>query len=810
MIGNAHIDPVWLWTAAEGRQEVIDTCRSALDRMNETPEFVFCRSSAATYAWLEWAAPDVFREVARRIAERRWIPVGGWWEQPDCNVPCGESLIRQALIGKSYFTDRFGVEVSVGYNVDTFGHTWTLAQILAACGYQYYVFFRPGPHEKALPASVFWWEGPDGSRVLTARPAGHYNTGPGEIEARIREASDAIEPGLRDGMAFFGVGNHGGGPTRENIASILALRQRPELPNLVFSHPEAFFGAVLAGTADFPVVRDELQYHARGCYTSVSAIKRANRQAENALLDAEFRTALAGVLVGHGGDRPAIRRGWQTVLFNQFHDIMAGTSIRAACDDAVRQNELVIGLSNDESRSAAETVAAHVDTSAPGGQALVVFNPLSWERHDVVEAEVNWREGAAEVAVEDADGCEAPSQTLRSVWSGGGRSVRLLAMARVRPCGYTRLRVRPREAAAAADMPASVEEMSNGLVMMVFGEGSDWVRSLTGMDEGLEVLDGGGCSLVVLDDPSDTWSHGIDRFREEVGRFEVVGRPTVVEWGPLRWTVRREGSWGESRAWQEFSLRCGSRQLEVRLEVDWHEKHRMLKLSVPTRVQDGEATYEIPYGAIVRPATGDEEPAQRWVDVSGQITDSSGRARPYGVSLLNDCKYGFDIAGAEIRMSVLRSPIYAFHDPAQVIPGETYEYTDQGRQVVCYAIIPHRDTWREAETVRRAAEWNRPCLVLHEPAHGGSLPPTYTFVTTDRPNVDVECVKPAEVGEEIIIRLRETWGQATETRVTLDEAHIVPLSFRGWEIKTIAVQRGDGGWKVRETDMVERDVRGEE
>lgn len=370
------------------------------------------------------------------------------------------------------------------------------------------------------------------------------------------------------------------------------------------------------------------------------------------------------------------------------------------------------------------------------------------------------------------------------------------------------MRVRPREAAAAADMPASVDQMSNGLVVVTFGQGTDWLRSLKDTEEGLEVL-GGGCSLVVLDDPSDTWSHGIDRFRDEIGRFEVVGRPTVVEWGPLRWTVRMEGRWGASRAWQEFRLRRGSKQLEVRLEVDWHEKHRMLKLSVSTRVQGGEATYEIPYGAIVRPATGDEEPAQRWVDVSGKIMDNSGQARPYGVSLLNDCKYGFDIAGAEIRMSVLHSPIYAFHDPAQVVPGEAYEYTDQGRQVVRYAIIPHRDTWREAETVRRAAEWNRPCLVLHEPAHDGRLPAAYTFVTTDQPNVDVECVKPAEVGEEIVIRLRETWGQATKSRVTLDEAHIVPLSFRRWEIKTIAVQRGDDGWKVRETDMVEREVRQE-
>jgi alpha-mannosidase len=671
---------------------------------------------------------------------------------------------------------------------------------------RYYVFFRPGPHEKALPAGLFWWEGPDGSRSLAARPPGHYNTGPEEIEWRIREAAAAIEPGLSDGMAFYGVGNHGGGPTKQNIASILSLRELADLPNLVFSHPQAFFEAALATRDDFPVARDELQYHSRGCYTSVAAIKATNRLAEHALLDAELCSSLAAVLVGKAPERDGLAQGWRTVLFNQFHDIMAGTSIRAACDEAVERNRLVIGIANNMARDAAETVAAHVDTSAPG-QALVVINPLSWRRNDLVEAEVNWREAARGIVVEDEHGTELPTQLLRSVWSGGGRSARLLAHTSIGPCGYTALRVKPREAPARlASGPGTAATIDNGALRVTFGRGAEWIKSLKDVENGLEVGEGAFCSLVVLGDPSDTWSHGVDRFRDEIGRFEVVGEPTVVEWGPLRWTVRLEGAWGDSRAWQEFSLSRGRRQLDVRLEVDWHERHRMLKLALPTRVREGEATYEIPYGAIVRPATGDEEPAQRWVDVSGEAATDSGETIPYGVGLLNNCKYGFDILDSEIRMTVLRSPIYAFHDPAQVVPGETYEYTDQGRQVVCYSVVPHRATWREAEIVRRAAELNRPCLVLHEPAHSGRLPRTYTLVTTDRPNVDVEVVKPAERGEEIIIRLRETTGAATECSVILPGPQRVPLSFRGWEIKTIAVAPQGSEWQVRETDLLERDL----
>ncbi len=805
LVGNAHIDPVWLWTAVEGRQEVIDTCRSALDRMAETHEFVFCRSSAATYRWLEDAAPTIFREVRQRVLEGRWIPLGGWWIQPDCNIPSGESLIRQGLVGKSYFKDRFGVDIAVGYNVDSFGHAWTLPQIMAGMGLRYYVFFRPGPHEKELPGWVFWWQAPDGSRVLAARPPGHYNTGPEEITQRIQEAAAAIPEGLGEGMAFYGVGNHGGGPTKRNIASIIALRERPDLPTLKFSHPQAFFQAALASQTDFPVVQDELQYHARGCYTSLTAIKRANRAAENALLSAELWTTMSRTFLGDEIDRRELRQAWETVLFNQFHDILAGTSIRAACDEALSDNQLIIDISNNKAKCAARRLAASVNTSsAEQREALIVFNPLGWERDDAVPFEVNWRASDPGLTVEDMGGRRLASQVLESCWSGGGRSVGGLIQTKIGPCGYTTLWVRPADdRGQTTGKPTTARVIDNGMVRVEFGNGGEWIKCLEDLEEGIEVTGPGCAGLVVLDDPSDTWSHGVDRFDEEIGAFEAVGEPAVIEWGPIRWTVRLAGRWGKSRTWQDFSLTRGRKQVDVRLALDWHEKHRILKLRVPTRVRGGEATFEIPYGAIVRPATGDEQPAQRWVDLSGRIDGGGGEA-PYGVALLNDSRYGFDIRDAEIRMSVVRSPIYAFHDPAQVVPDETYEYTDQGRHVVRYAIVPHQGTWREAAVVRRAAEFNRPCLVLQEPAHDGLLPPSYAFVATDCPNVDVEAVKPAERGSDTIVRLRETSGRDANCRLLLAGSQTLKLALRAWEIKTLAVSPSDGEWYAEETNLLER------
>lgn len=361
MIGNAHIDPVWFWRWKEGKAEVIATCRSALDRMKETPTFIFFRSSAVTYRWLEEDEPEMFEEIRQRVREGRWNIVNGWWVQPDCNLPCGESFVRQGLYGQRYFMDRFGVRAKVGYNVDSFGHCATLPQILKKCGLDYYVFFRPGPHEKDLPSPLFWWEAPDGSRVLACRPPHHYNSGPDEIEERILQAYEETLPGLRDVMCFYGVGNHGGGPTKRNIQSILKLDADPAMPAVRFSTPDAFFEKVLPQCADLPVVREDLQHHARGCYTSVSALKRHHRRCESLLMTAEkFASVVHGWFDGRYPQR-ALVRGWKHVLFNQFHDILGGTCIRPACEDAealYRETYRMAGGALDE---ALHRIAARVD-----------------------------------------------------------------------------------------------------------------------------------------------------------------------------------------------------------------------------------------------------------------------------------------------------------------------------------------------------------------------------------------------------------------------------------------------------------------
>ena len=280
MIGNAHLDPVWLWRWQEGFQASKATFRSALDLLREHDDFVFTSSSAAFYAWLEQHDPAIFAEIKQRIAEARWQIVGGWWVQPDCNLPGGESFVRQALYGQRYFQSRFGVHATVGYNVDSFGHHAMLPQLLRKSGMDSYVFTRPAPHEKGLPGSVFWWEADDGSRVLAFRILYEYNSWGKHLEPFVRRTMAEAKTPHDTLMCFYGVGNHGGGPTRENLASIRHMNADPAFPNLIFSTPRAFFDALLAQNLPIPTVHDELHHHASGCYAAHSGVKRWNRQAE--------------------------------------------------------------------------------------------------------------------------------------------------------------------------------------------------------------------------------------------------------------------------------------------------------------------------------------------------------------------------------------------------------------------------------------------------------------------------------------------------------------------------------------------------
>ena len=339
LVGNAHLDPVWLWRWPEGCAEAIGTCWAAVELLAEHPGMIFTRGEAVVYRWIEEMDPELFGRIQELVHAQRWVIVNGWWLQPDCNLPSGEAFIRQALYGKSYFRDRFGVDVTVGYNVDSFGHAATLPMLLRHTGFTSYVFMRPMEHEHALPSSLFDWVAPDGSSVTTFRLSVSYNTSDSwPIDRKVEQVQALAATQGIPLMCFYGVGNHGGGPTRRHLAEIAQLQA--EGKDIVLSDPNRYFAEVAA--LPRPTVSGELQMHAIGCYSAVSAVKALNRKAEAMLAQAEAASTLALLQAGAAYPHARLRLLWETLLFNQFHDILCGSSVASATRDAEQEFGSVI------------------------------------------------------------------------------------------------------------------------------------------------------------------------------------------------------------------------------------------------------------------------------------------------------------------------------------------------------------------------------------------------------------------------------------------------------------------------------------
>jgi alpha-mannosidase len=810
MIGNAHIDPVWMWTLAEGRQEVLDTYRSALDHIRETEQFVFTSGGAATYRWVQQDDPEMFAEIQQRVAQGRWSLVNGWWVQPDCNIPCGESFVRHGLYGQRALQEMFGRRAETGYNVDSFGHAGSLPQILDGCGLHNYVFFRPQPgKEKELPGTIFWWKSDDGTRVLTSRPPLHYPSHPGGLVERIDAAAALAPTDVGHVMCFYGVGNHGGGPTRANIESILTAMRRPDGPDVRFGSTDQFFALIRAANASLPILWDELQHHSRGCYTAVSKCKWYNRKCEHALLTAEKFAALAHRYCELPYPIQALSKAWQNVLFNQFHDILAGTSLREAYDEAYESYEESESIADTALETALAALAEHADTQGPG-RPLVVFNPHPWTLVVPIETSVpvtaNWHgdwQGAlrpGEMHLVDHLGERVPCQVTALEHSGGQYLIHICFTAELPALGYRCYHLTvPRDAPTWRVLERTpIDKLENELLCLTFDPQTGWLTSLHDKVNDIEFLEQPGGVPLVIDDPSDTWSHDVVSFDQVIGRFVAREGAVLIDQGPVRQTVRVCSHWGNSTAILDYTLYEGDKKVYLEMTVDWHEQLKMLKLGFPLSLTDPQSTASIPYGKIQRIDDGGEEPCQSWVDLSGLI---NGRA--CGLALLNDCKYGYDVCGSELRMSILRSPIYAFHHPRQIEHGVTYHYTDQGEQTIRMVLVLHTGSWREQNLMRRAEALNAPPIAAEVTSHRGDWPATMSLLECTADNVVLTVLKRSEKGDSLILRGYETTGQETACEIVfgpVGKRTCWDVRWKPYEIKTWCL--GPSGPPV-ETNLLE-------
>jgi alpha-mannosidase len=801
MIGNAHIDAPWLWPWPESMSVVLSTFRSALDRMDEDPDFTFTASSAQFYEWVVQADPKMMDEIRQRVKEGRWDVVGGWWVEPDVNIPNGESLVRQGLYAQEVFQRLFGHPAEIGYNPDAFGHPGTLPQILKLQGMHVFVFMRPLINEKMLPGPLFWWQSPDGSRVLAYRIPIAYGSGSDGVYSRLHEIIDNYPGPLRDLMAFYGAGDHGGGPTKININSIHDIQKQSGAPRLLFSTPSLYFKEV-GKLPNLPTVADELQHVAVGCYTAEADIKKNNRAAEAALPTGEKMAVLGALLVGSNYPAADLAESWKKVLRMQFHDSLAGTALPEHYDVARAAYGYAMEVADQAINLAAQKIAWQIPTTDPNSEYLVVFNPHAWDAKLNVEYDLGFAFNnelqVPNSLLEDERGNSIPHQWTQASTITDHR-VKLVFSAPVPAFGYRQFRLRKFDAAPqpASMVHASEKELENEHLRVTFAD--DGTLAIYDKDAKAEVFRGagGGARAVVLNDPSDTWSHAVRDYTEEVGAFGNASF-RVLENGPLRAAVRVRTHYGASSLQTDWILSAGARNLEARVLLDWHEHLKILKFSFPVDVQNPRPTYEIAYGYLVRKAVGEEDPGQRWVDLSG---DRSGSA--YGLAIINDAKYGYSVLGNDLRISIARGAIFAQHFPRTVDPHGEYLWQDQGEQTFRMLLMPHAGTWQNVEVVRRAEEFTAPVPVLYQGIHGGSRPLADSYLSVDAPDVVVSVVKKAEVGNDIIIRAYEMAGRPAHA--TLDIGMMKRRwsgNFRPLEIKTLRVPAGGGA--IREVNVLEQ------
>lgn len=805
MIGNAHIDPVWLWNWQEGFQEIKATFRSALDRMKEFDDFVFTCSAASYYQWIEENEPEMFEEIRARVAEGRWVLAGGWWIQPDCNAGCGESYVRQGLYGQRYFLEKFGKIATFGYNVDSFGHNGMLPQILKKSGMDGYVFMRPGRHEKHLEGETFRWRAPDGSEVLAYRIPFEYCSWPDQLTAHVERCASLMK---RDGdrmMSFYGVGNHGGAPTIHNIESLHALNKREDLPELVLSAPDRYFADVRGEGRELPVVTGELFHHSSGCYSAEMRIKSANRRTEAKLLEAEKLSVLSAALFGLPYPREELTKAWKTVMFNQFHDIMAGTSIKSACEDALQEFSYAACIADHASNAALQKLTWRIGISKEEGmRPLVVFNPNAFPTKQAVEVEMVTP--GEYTALLDWENRRIPYQLVQSEASCNGRS-RMVFVADLPAMGYgvyrlLELRGNGEETEQNAQDENRDDSLTaeNAWLRLRVSRESGRIESLVNKRDGTEFFREPAAAPIVIRDESDTWSHGVINFLDEKGEFHLE-KVFCLENGSVRKVIRSIYAYGNSRLYQDFAVYQELDYVAVKVRVDWHEQLSMLKLRFPLELNYLRASYEIPYGVVQREPNGQEFPVQNFMDFEG--ANPGMETRIAGLSIITDTRTSCSTQNKDACITVLRSPVFAHHEPYQRRDELAYDYMDNGVSEFIYYLYPHCGCWEHGNTVQLARSILQKPIALFETYHDGPLPQHDSFVRVTGGHALLSAMKQAEDGSgDVILRLYETAGIGGETEISLPFLKtVIHLELAPWEIKTLRVDAA-GQWS--ETDLLER------
>ncbi len=796
LTGNSHIDAAWLWPWTETVDVVHRTFGTAIQLMNEYPDYHYTQSAAAYNDWMLQKYPAINDEIKQRIKEGRWEVVGGMWVEPDLNMPSGEATARSILIGKRFFQQQYGVDVRIGWNPDSFGYNWQLPQIYKKSGVDYFVTQKMTWNDtNQLPFKLFWWESPDGSKVLTYFPHDYANgnVSPFRLSTDLAQARQRA-PGLTTMMDLYGVGDHGGGPTRtvldeavhwsepghvypkvENgtAQSFFTYSEQHHAPSSTtwnydslakgYKFPDAVAGAIAIPTWDDEMY---LEFH-RGVFTTQANHKYNMRTSEEEALNAEKLASLAW-LDGNAYPGKELTDDWKKITFNDFHDLAAGSGINIIYKDAQKDFDDVRWSTNEISHAALKTISAGIDTRVPANSAsILVFNPLAWTRSGLVTVDVQLpaavTAGNGAIMLADAQGARL-NTTILSKDDKTHTYKLLVQVNNVPSMGYKVLHTVPGEVIDQLDIvsgktiPAGIV-LQNSVLSVTIDPTNGCITSLTDRKSNFNYIAPGGCGnqlQTFVDKPRqyDAWNIDPGTLDHNTP-ITAADSVKLIETGPYRAVVRIHRHWQNSKFQQDIILTSGNTDyVDVVNDVDWREQHVLLKAAFPLAATSDKATYEIPYGTIQRPTTRNnswekarfEVPALRWADLGdGQ----------HGFSLINAAKYGYDGEGNTLRLSLLRSPT----DPDPV--------ADQGAQHFIYALYPHAGTWQSAMTERHGYEYNYPLQGMQVESHTGALPAEHSFLSVAPENVILTAVKKAEDSNALVFHVYEWAGKSVSLTFTV-------------------------------------------
>jgi alpha-mannosidase len=759
-VGHAHIDTAWLWPIEETRRKVRRTFSTAVDLMKRNPDFRFAQSFAEYYRYLEDDDPALLDLIKAQVKAGGWAPTGGLWVEPDINMPSGESLVRQAMYGQLYFQRAFGVRHTNGWLPDTFGFSPALPQILKGAGLTSLFTIKLGWSEtNQFPHTRFWWEGIDGSRVLVQqfnRPEDTYNgqVNPASLLRAWRNhtdkrwASEVLQP--------IGYGDGGGGVTAEMIAAQRVLADFPHLPTTRFVSPEAYFEKAEREAKDAPLAtwvgELYLEYH-RGVLTSQGRTKRLHRQAERGLIAAE---ALSGIAALLGGEQPAsLADRWRSLMINQFHDILPGSSIT----DVYVRTERELGEVVVAAGAASETAMADIADrlAGPGADGLLVVNP-----------DLNPRPVRLESASPIPGGQPAEAGYV------------LASSALVPGLGALTGHI-PHETSVTVETRA----MENRFLRVEFGDDGTLTRVYDKRAQ-REVLDGRGNQIwAYRDQPRDYDAWDTEGDYQRSGQELSAASIEIAEAGGQRGALRITRGIGASTIVQSVRLWSNSPRIDFHTRFDWHDRRILLRARFPLAVRAESATFECAFGVHHRPTHANtswdaakfEVAAHRFVDLSEP---------GYGAALLNDGRYGCHARGHELALSLLKSPI---------LPDKL---ADEGAQELIYSLLPHAGDWIAGGVLAEAEDLNRP--LFHAPVRARDA--EHRFLKVHGGEVALGALKPAEDGDGLILRVYEStgargpiaidppegWAIAGEVNLLEDAIaapadQIRPFEIRSWRLR---------------------------